>query len=74
MAPVGQAGMQAEQVPQCAVAGSSTGSGRSVRISPMKKYEPASRAMRLVCLPIQPIPALRASAFSSTGPESTNTR
>ena len=42
MACVGQAGMQAVQLPQCAVAGSSTGSGRSVRISPRKKYEPAS--------------------------------
>ena len=74
MAPVGQAGMQAWQLPQCALAGASAGSGRSVRISPRKKYEPASRAIRLVCLPIQPSPALRASAFSSTGALSTNTR
>ena len=39
MAAVGQAGMQALQVPQCALAGVSSGRGRSVRISPMKKYE-----------------------------------
>jgi hypothetical protein len=30
MAPVGQAGMQAVQLPQCALAGSSSGSSRSV--------------------------------------------
>ena len=30
IAAVGQAGMQAVQVPQCALAGASTGSGRSV--------------------------------------------
>ena len=48
--------------------------GRSVYSSPRKNHEPASRAMRLVCLPIQPSPALRASARSSTGAESTKTR
>ena len=36
-----------------------------MRISPRKNHEPASRAIRLVCLPIQPRPALRAKAFSS---------
>ena len=74
MAAVGQAGMQALQLPQCALARVSISSGRSVSTSPKKKYEPAVRLIRLVCLPIQPNPALRASAFSSTGPESTNTR
>jgi len=74
IAPVGQAGMQAVHVPQWALAGASGGRGRSVRISPRKNHEPASRAIRLVCLPIQPRPALRASAFSSTGALSTHTR
>jgi hypothetical protein len=44
MAPVGQASMQALHWPQWAPVGASTGSGRSTRISPMKKVEPASRA------------------------------
>ena len=35
---------------------------------------PPSLSIRQVCLPIQPRPALRASARSSTGAESTNTR
>ncbi len=74
IAPVGHAGMQAWQVPQWALAGSSGGNGRSVRISPRKNHEPASRAIRLVCLPIQPSPASRACAFSSTGALSTQTR
>ena len=66
--------MQASQVPQWPLAGASSGSGRSVSISPRKNKEPASRASRFVCLPIQPRPAFRASAFSSTGAESTHTR
>src|SRR5437868_11342406 len=43
IAPVGQAGMHAWQLPQWAPARSSTGSGRSVRISPRKNHEPRSR-------------------------------
>ena len=39
--------MQAWQLPQCALAGASAGSGRSVRISPRKNHEPASRAMQV---------------------------
>ena len=74
IAPVGQTSMQRVQVPQCALAGVSTGSGRSVRISPRKNQLPAPRLIRQLCLPIQPRPASRASARSSTGPESTKAR
>jgi hypothetical protein len=41
MAWVGQISMQRLQLPQCALAGGSIGSGRSVYSSPRKKYEPA---------------------------------
>ena len=71
MAWVGHTSIQAVQLPQCSVAGASAGSGRSVYSSPRKNQEPARRWIRLVCLPIQPKPALRASAFSSTGALST---
>ena len=74
IAPVGQAVMQRVHVPQCSVSGRSSGSGRSVYSSPRKKYEPASRLISTVCLPTQPRPALRASAFSITGAESTKAR
>ena len=71
---VGQISMQRVQVPQCAVAGGSIGSGRSTKISPRKNQLPPSLSIRQVSLPIQPSPALRASARYSTGAESTNTR
>ncbi len=66
--------MQAVQLPQCALTGASTGSGRSVNTSPRKNQEPSLRSSRLVCLPIQPRPASRASAFSSTGALSVKAR
>ena len=74
IARVGQTSMQRVQLPQCALAGGSTGSGRSTNNSPRKNQLPPSLSIRQVCLPIQPSPALRASARSSTGAESTNTR
>ena len=67
IAPVGQASMQAWQVPQWSVAGGSTSRGRSVYSSPRKNQDPAVRLRRLVCLPIHPRPASRASGFSMTG-------
>jgi hypothetical protein len=74
IAPVGQAGMQALQLPQRSFAGVSTGNGRSVNSSPSMKSEPARSLIRFVCLPIQPRPALRASGFYMTGAESTKAR
>ena len=74
IAPVGQAGRQAVQRPQWSACGASTSSGRSVYSSPSTNQEPARGWIRLVCLPIQPRPALRASGFSITGPESTKAR
>jgi len=73
---VGQTSMQAVQLPQRGTAGSGgeAAIGRSVQISPRKNHEPASRFSTSVCLPIQPSPALRASAFSSSGALSANTR
>ena len=64
----------ASSVPQCALAGGSTGSGMSTNNSPRKNQLPPSRSIRQVCLPIQPSPALRASARSSTGAESVKAR
>ncbi len=66
--------MHALQLPQCALCGGVTGSGRSVKISPRKNHEPASRVSSSVCLPCQPIPTAAASATSSTGALSVNTR
>jgi len=76
MARVGQMSRQAVQLPQRDVTGSAAVAaiGRSVQISPRKNQEPASRFSTSVCLPIQPRPALRASAFSSSGALSANTR
>ena len=39
-----------------------------------RNMSPASRSIKFVCLPIQPSPALRASAFSRTGALSVNAR
>jgi len=66
--------MQRRQLPQCSVTGASTGSGRSVRISPRKNIDPASRDSSSVCLPRQPSPAARANSTSSTGALSVQTR
>ena len=74
MAWVGHTVMQAVQSPQWSLTGGSTGSGRSVKISPRKKKEPASRLISKVCLPRQPMPDSVASATSVTGAESVNTR
>lgn len=74
MAWVGQTSMQAVHWPQCAPVGSSTGKGRSTRISPMKNMEPALRLISKVCLPRQPRPDFSASGSSITGAESVNTR
>jgi hypothetical protein len=74
IARVGQISMQAVQLPQCVLTGSSAGSGRSVKISPRKNHDPSWRSRRFVCLPIQPRPASRASAFSSTGAVSVKAR
>jgi hypothetical protein len=51
----GRPSMQALHWPQWAPVASSTGSGRSTRISPMKKVEPASRAeqQRVLAAPAQ---------------------
>ena len=71
---VGHTSMHLAHVPHRSVTGASTGSGRSVRISPRKKVEPASSDSSSVCLPRQPSPALRASSTSITGAESVATR
>ena len=71
-APVGQASRQRVQLPQWSVVkGGSGGSGRSVKIVPMKKNEPAPGRISMVFLPIQPRPARWASSRSGTGPSST---
>ncbi len=74
MAPVGHRSMQRVQLPQWLLTGASIGSGRSVKISPRKKYEPASFESVRVCLPRQPRPAFCASGFSMIGAESQKTR
>ena len=74
MARVGQTSMQALQLPQCAAAAGVAGSARSMKISPRKYIEPASRCRASVCLPRQPTPLRAASSTSSTGAESVNTR
>ena len=74
MAPVGQACMQALQLPQWPLTGSVGSSAMSTRISPRKNMEPASRLSTSVCLPRQPWPLRWASSASSTGAESVNTR
>ena len=74
MACVGQMSMQALHWPQCADVASSTGNARSMKISPRKNIEPASRDSASVCLPRQPRPARVANSTSSTGAESVKTR
>ena len=72
---VGQRSKHAVQVPQCVVScGAVKGSGKSVRISPRKKYEPACELISMVFLPIQPKPDFCANARSSTGALSTTAR
>src|SRR5262249_36491081 len=71
MAPVGQALIQSEQVPQRSEPGTSGGSASVVRISPNNNQEPCSEDTRLECFPIQPRPARCAQAFSIIGPVST---
>lgn len=74
MAAVGQAVMQAWQLPQWSLTGAPAGSARSMNISPKKNMEPALRSSNKVCLPRQPKPARLANSTSSTGAESVNTR
>ena len=46
---VGQTSMQRVQLPQCADAGGSIGSGRSTKSSPRKNQLPPSLSIRQVC-------------------------
>ena len=73
-APVGQALMQALQLPQCSVTGSVAGRARSTNTSPRKNIDPPSRLSTRVCLPRQPRPLRVANSASSTGALSVNTR
>ncbi len=63
-ASVGQASRQRVQLPQWSVIGGSGRSGRSVRMTPRKKNEPAVSFKTSVFLPIQPMPAAAASSRS----------
>jgi hypothetical protein len=69
---VGQISMQRLQLPQCALAGVIDRQRQiGIQLAEKKVRAGAFRLISTVCLPIQPRPALRASAFSSTGAEST---
>src|SRR5688572_31910071 len=73
IASVGQASMQAVQLPQWSVIGSSYSRSRFSRISPRKTQEPNSFVITFECFPIQPTPARIAQGFSITGEVSTQT-
>jgi hypothetical protein len=72
---LGRADLDAARAAAAVRAGRRIDRQRQVDVdSPRKNQLPPSLSIRQVCLPIQPSPALRASARSSTGAESTNTR
>ena len=71
---VGQASMQAEQLPQLLVVGSSIGSGISVNSSPRKNQDPALLLISMVFFPIHPMPAFSARARSRIGALSVKAR
>ena len=64
--------MHAVQSPHRSGWGSSAASSASVTSAPSKSQEPSFSWMRQPFLPIQPIPASCAHAFSSTAPASTS--
>ena len=68
---VGQASMQAVQLPQKSSCGKSLSSFVEVKIVARKIHEPKSFEIKLLCFPLQPIPDFCAKYFSKIGPVST---
>jgi len=68
MAWVGQASMQARQVPHRSVMGLSGSNSTLVTMQDKKKNEPCCGCITRLCLPRHPNPARTAHVLSSTGP------
>src|SRR5215813_11397565 len=71
IAPVGQALIQSEQVPQRSEPGTSGGSASVVRISPNNNQEPCSDDTSCECFPLLLGPVRCDQAFAMIGPVST---
>ena len=74
MAFVGQASIQAVQLPQWSVVGASGSISKEQIISAKKKKLPTPLRINKLCLPTQPKPDFSAHYRSITGAESTKTR
>jgi len=74
IAPVGQASMHRRHSPQLRSSDASAGRSSVVTTPAKKTQEPRPFVMSIVFLPINPSPAHRATARSSSGPVSTKVR